>query len=61
MKKQFKELQNKYPNLSSLICYIKLMKNKSAFEKRKWFKLVDRDDWEGIKREEIVNSIIAIN
>lgn len=61
MQNKLNKLQEKYPNLSSLMCYIKLMKGKSNTLKRKWFKLVDKEDYRGVKMEEILEAIFAIN
>ena len=60
MKEKFEELKAKYPNLSSAMCFVKLAKALG----RKWTKrqlnsyfnkLVDRDDYLGSEKKEILN------
>ena len=58
MIEKFKKLQNKYPNLSSAMCFIKLVKDKKI--KRKsledlFNKLVDKLDYIGTPKKEILD------
>lgn len=57
MQEQFKRIQEKYPNLSSAMCFVKLIKNKemASWEIEKWFdKLVDKSDWKGTPKVQII-------
>lgn len=56
MIKRFNELKNKYPNLSSLMCYIRAIKgrNYSADTIETNLKLVDWEDYRGSSRKELL-------
>jgi DNA-binding transcriptional regulator YhcF (GntR family) len=57
MKEKFKQIQNKYPDLSSIMCFVKLVKGKrfTDFQLRKEFEnLVERSDYQGTSKEEII-------
>jgi hypothetical protein len=56
MKDLFKQIQEKNPNLSSAMCFSKLVRGRKMHQKEisKWFsKLVEKEDWVGTPREEI--------
>jgi CRISPR/Cas system CSM-associated protein Csm2 small subunit len=64
MKEKFNELQEKYCNLSSAMIFSKLVKgrNMTNSEIRKWFKkLVNKDDWDGSNREEVVRFYVRLS
>jgi hypothetical protein len=55
---KFKELQEKFPDKPTIIIFEKLIDGRkmSMPEIRKWFnKLVDRSDWEGSNKEEVLS------
>lgn len=57
MQDQFKKLQDKYPSLSTIMVFVKMIRNKriTDFELRKWFDiLVDKSDWKGTP----INSVL---
>jgi hypothetical protein len=57
MKELFKELQERYCNLSSAMIFSKLVKGRklSNPEIRKWFsKLVLKEDWQGTPKDELI-------
>jgi hypothetical protein len=61
MKKDFEIIQKKYPNLSSAMCFIKLVKigkwNRTSVLKW-WNKLVNKDDYVGKEKREIIDWIV---
>lgn len=57
MKDKFEKIKNKYPNLSDIMCYIKLVKDKRIKESvlRKSFdELVSRSEYQGTPKEQII-------
>lgn len=61
MKKQFEEIKIKNPNLSSCMCFVKLVKDKkiTTTSLRFYFNtLVDKDDYKGSNKEEIIKWLI---
>jgi hypothetical protein len=56
MKEKFKELQEKYPNISSAMVFSKLVKDRKMprSEIAKWFKkLVNPDDYDEMDKKEL--------
>ena len=57
MKKQFEEIQTKYPNLSSMMVFVKLIKGKGypkSVISKNFGSLVDKADYEGSDRKAII-------
>jgi hypothetical protein len=63
MKEKFKELQDKYPNLSSAMVFVKLIKGK-GFSKniisRHFSSLVDKDDYSGLEKRSLLKWLFEI-
>jgi len=63
MKEKFKELQDKYPNLSSAMVFVKLIKGKGYSKSvisRYFSSLVDKDDYSGSERKAILKWLFEI-
>ena len=64
MKDKFKEIQEKNPNLSSAMCFSKLVKGRkmSKGDIRKYFnKFVDKADWVGTPKEELISFFLGLS
>jgi hypothetical protein len=61
MKKDFEIIQQKNPSFSSAMCFIKLVKAGGKWNRKLLFKwwneLVDKEDYAGREKEEIINWI----
>lgn len=58
VKDKFEKLKNKYPNLTSIMLFVKMVTGKriSDVQLRKEFdSLVDKEDWSGTPKEQIIN------
>ena len=58
MKDKFKELTEKYPNLSSAMVFVKLIKGKKMTVSQiepLFDSLVDKSDWKGTPRKELLS------
>ena len=62
MKELYKEIQDKNPNLSSIMCFVKLVKGKGYTKGiiSRNFKLVDKEDYEGSDRKAILKWLFEI-
>jgi hypothetical protein len=57
MKEQFEKIKLKYPDLSDIMCYIKLVKGKKINEKvlrQSFDDLVSRSEYQGTPKESII-------
>jgi hypothetical protein len=61
MQEQFEKLKLKYPDLSDIMCYIKLVKGKRIKEKvlrQSFDDLVSRSEYQGTPKEQIIRWLI---
>lgn len=61
MKKEFEKLQHEYPNLSSCMCFVRLVSGKKLNENvlRDMFNdMVDKKDYQGTPKEQIISWLL---